>query len=584
MQTELVENTLLKAIEDFSDSLDTDEKKDIISKKEEIVQMLMKGRFKDLGGIVAMRGFIYQYYVAMYYILEMLHEKKVTWWDCVILEYFDDVTLLSKNKIRFIQVKTVRERSKNKHTPSNFTTREKLSKPKEDKERFNSWVEKIFLNYDFFLEDRIDDGYGANISKDDFQTQFEIVTNSPTVTLDGLDDFTTNVSFSLKRDIQPDNKIKKKILEPVVFKIEDAGHEKSKPIVKEIHFKHFSKKEIDFYLKRLYINQFGSSIELQQDIIAMIKEVLDLKGYRAPSIAEYIFENLFSNVIKRCINDNEQTLRKDDLVIKKDDAVELLKMWKAEIRERLSKESFEDTAYGLFEKACENLKEEIVSDYAKKSIQEDLIETLGWLRETVKNEFEKNPDYCITFLNKLFNTNETLTKRDFESSKNKLFLTESLRYLVTFLSFYSKKHLALRESKLIFHIGESDFIKKANISIYHARNNKTLIESKNRVVTIYNDNIGKLIDEDICCLVIGSEKSSEIGDSSPVASKLLTNYIPEEEPSILTVPDKVYFLNINEFESFLGVLKQSNFRAHNIQDETVLSVWDSELKKMLEKQ
>lgn len=76
--------------------------------------------------------------------------KKVTWWDCVILEYFDDVTLLSKNKIRFIQVKTVRERSKNKHTPSNFTTREKLSKPKEDKERFNSWVEKIFLNYDFF--------------------------------------------------------------------------------------------------------------------------------------------------------------------------------------------------------------------------------------------------------------------------------------------------------------------------------------------------------------------------------------------------------------------------------------------------
>lgn len=41
-------------------------------------------------------------------------------------------------------------------------------------------------------------------------------------------------------------------------------------------------------------------------------------------------------------------------------------MWKAEIRERLSKESFEDTAYGLFEKACENLKEEIVSDYAKR--------------------------------------------------------------------------------------------------------------------------------------------------------------------------------------------------------------------------
>src|SRR5690606_36204277 len=102
-------------------------------------------------------------------------------------------------------------------------------------------------------------------------------------------------------------------------------------------------------------------------------------------IAEYIFEQLFSNIIQRCLNDNEETLNLESLVISRDDISGLLLKWEEEIREKLTKVAFEGTAYGLFEEACDSLKEELVNEYAKESIQEDLIETLGWFRSSVKD-------------------------------------------------------------------------------------------------------------------------------------------------------------------------------------------------------
>ena len=74
--------------------------------KNQIIETLINCDYSkaEKGGIVALRGFMYQYLVTVYYMLKIV-KKKIDW-DYVIYELGDDVALVKKNKICFCQVKT----------------------------------------------------------------------------------------------------------------------------------------------------------------------------------------------------------------------------------------------------------------------------------------------------------------------------------------------------------------------------------------------------------------------------------------------------------------------------------------------
>lgn len=558
-----------KGLDRFARELSEDEKDEILSKKDYIVTSLMSGKFSDLGGIVAMRGFVYQYYVAMFYAVAMLYKKNDSWWDSVILEYFDDVALVGENKIRFIQVKTVRENASNKHTAANFTTRKKLSRPESDRVKFNSWIEKVFLNYDYFLDDEniLENG----INRESYSPEFEITTNSASVTLQDIDLYTLNGAFNNVKDNSSKDKIRDKILKPVKNKL----HE-------EIYFNDVAKKDLEFYLQRLYINKFGSIKELYSNIREMISEILAINDIREPSIIEYIIEKLFTNIIHRCYNDNEDTLKKSNLVIGKNELDELFKHWVIESKEVITATSFQDTAVGLFEKASENLKNEFIRYYTNEGLRTDLIETLGWFREVTNTEIKQSPSYCVHFLNKLFNTNNTLTLEDFKHTDSELHLRNSIKHIVYFLTFYSEKQSNYKDAKLIFHNGESNLISSVLFTIYHARNQYSNIESKNKVVTtLLECEVSNKQDNDIYCLVLGSKFEPSDKSSIQIASKFMATSISESEISIIEVPDKIHFVDIEKFEDFFKGFQQENIFIDSFQHEELLKEWDDHIKRIV---
>lgn len=272
-----IESTL----ENYMTDLEEQEKQEILLHKEQIVSSLMSGEFRDLGGLTAMRGFVYQYYVSMYYIVSMIYQKRDNWWSSVVLEYFDDITLIGENKIRFIQVKTVKEGGTKSHAPNDFVKRKSLKDPEKPKLHFNSWVEKNILNYDYFLESNLIE----EVDKSTYNPQFEIVTNTKQSSLSNLINYTGNINFEIKDAISSEDKLKAAISKP----IENLG----------FGFGDFSQKEIDYYLKKLYINKFGSTRELYENIIDMIEETIFITDIRAKSIAEYVFQKMFAFVIDR---------------------------------------------------------------------------------------------------------------------------------------------------------------------------------------------------------------------------------------------------------------------------------------------
>lgn len=529
----------------------------------------MSGKFRDLGGLVAMRGFMYQYYVAMYYAVAMLYKRNENWWHSVVLEYFDDVALIGEKKIRFTQVKTVREKTENKHIPSNFTSRKNLSNSEDDRKQFNSWIEKNFMNYDFFLED--ESAIESVKERESYLPQFEIITNSSSVTLQDIDFYTLNSTFNNEDDIPSDDKIKKKMMEPVK---KGAG--------KEVRFEDVANKDLEFYLRKLYINKFGSMVELYNNIYEMIGEILVIDDIRKPSIIEYIIEKLFADIIHRCYDDNEERIKKGNLVIHKKELGELFRRWEMESKEAITAISYQDTASGLFEKASLNLKSDFIRDYPNAGLRNDLIETLGWFREITSTEFNQNPSYCVYFLNRLFNTNNTLTIWDFEHSDSESYLRNSIKHIVYFLTFYTEKISNYKEAKLVFHAGESDLINGILFTIYHAREQYSSIESKNRVVTtLFECEVSNKHDNDIYCLVLGSRfnKSNEL--TNQIASKFMANTIPKSEPSIIEVPDQIHFVDIEQFEAFFEVFQQEGSSINSFQHNELLKEWEKYIKRIV---
>ncbi|MFC0273170.1 dsDNA nuclease domain-containing protein [Metabacillus herbersteinensis] len=570
---EKVGNSLDEYILDLEDS----EKLEVLHKKDEIVANLMAGKFRDLGGLTAMRGFVYQYYVSMYYMMSMISPTRESWWDAVVLEYFDDITLIGEEKIKFIQVKTIREDGVKNHQPNNFSTRKSLDQADDAKNHFNSWVEKNILNYDYFLESNTVEDI---TDKNSYEPQFEIVTNTKKSSLSKLKNYTENINYEIKDSVDAEGEIEDAIKDDDVFKkaIE-------KPITKfGYRFEDYAQMDIDYYLKRLYINKLGSTRELYEDTLNMIEETVNVTDIRAKSIAEHIFNRMFALVILNSHEDNEDKIEKSELIITKAQINYLIKGWLVEAKELISESSYYDSAWGIFETTIGSLETEFKEQFVNGSLKAELLTQLDWLNNHITTSNRENSTYCVSIFNKIFNGNNNLSIWDFEHGDIRSNLKESLRFIVYFTVFYESHSEVYHNAKMLFHKGKSSVIDNVLFTIYHARNKLNKVTSIEKIKSSLNEcHVSRHITLDLYCLLIGSKKDV----LNPLASKISARFkITTDVDSlkkITEVPDHMKFVDVSELEDFFESFKQDGIELDSFRESELLPSWKEYLDEIVKK-
>lgn len=561
---DVIQKNINLELDKYLTDLSSDEQQEINDHKERIISSLMAGDFRDLGGLTAMRGFVYQYYVAMYYMVSMIYSKKGRVWDSVILEYFDDVTLISENIIRFIQVKTVKEGGMKSHAPNDFVKRKSLKDPKDQKSHFNSWVEKNILNYDYFLDSDL-------IREEDkikYIPQFEIVTNTKQNSLADLKNYTGNINFEIKGDISSDDKLRVGISRP----IKNLSFE----------FNDFSKNEIDYYLKKLYINKFGSTRELYENVIDMIEETISIKDIRAKSIAEYVFQKMFAFVISNSHEDHENRIKKEELIITKLQIKSLIENWVIEAKELISERSYYDSAWGIFSRVILELESEFKGQFANENLKIELLNELQLINEHITENNRVDSTYCVSILNKIFNRNNNLSIWDFSNGDMISNLKESIRFIIYFLMFYEEHSEVYNKAKLLFHEGYSSVMDNILFTIYHARNSSNKLTSIEKIKLSLNEcHVSRQITIDLYCLLIGTKKDSENTKTSRIIDKFKVTSTNNSSHKITDVPDNMRFVDVNELEILFEGLKGEGVILDSFRNNELLTEWEVILQEIV---
>ncbi|WP_185150975.1 dsDNA nuclease domain-containing protein [Peribacillus simplex] len=565
------------ALDEYISDLEESEKLEVLHKKDEIVANLMAGKFRDLGGLTAMRGFVYQYYVSMYYMMSMISPTRESWWDAVVLEYFDDITLIGEEKIRFIQVKTIREGGDKNHQANNFYTRKSLDQVEDPKSHFNSWVEKNILNYDYFLESNTVEDI---TDKNSYEPQFEIVTNTKKSSLSSLKKYTENINYEITDSVSAEGEIEDAIKEDDVFK-----KAIQKPINKfDYSFEDYAQMDIDYYLKRLYINKLGSTRELYEDTLNMIEETVYVTDIRAKSIAEHIFNRMFSFVISNSHEDNEDKIKKSELIITKAQINYLIQGWLVEAKELISESSYYDSAWGIFETTIGSLETEFKEQFANGSLKAELLTQLDWLNNHITASNRENSTYCVSIFNKIFNGNNNLSIWDFEHGDIRSNLKESLRFIVYFTVFYESHSEVYHNAKMLFHEGKSSVIDNVLFTIYHARNKLNKVTSIEKIKSSLDEcHVSRHITFDLYCLLIGSKKDVLNPLASKISAKFKITTDVDSLKKITEVPDHMKFVDVSELEDFFESFKQEGIDLDSFKEIELLPSWKEYLDEIVEK-
>ncbi|MCP1187836.1 DUF4297 domain-containing protein [Priestia flexa] len=544
------------------------EKVSIDEEPETIIDKLMSGKLRDIGGLTAIRGFVYQYYVAIYYMIRMIYKKTDSWWNYVVIEYFDDVTLLSETDVRFIQVKTIRENTGNTITPSNFYERTKpKEEEKEEKEEkvdnvnnrtyFNSWLDKLFFNYDYFIEKHLE---GTNLEKDKYSNpQFELTTNSPFSSINKLA-YATNSEYNLGDSLKDKDKFLEKLKS-----VKIGGT--------EVSFNQVMMKDLKFYLNRLFIQHLGSSIELKTTIIEMIMETLDTSDIENYGISEHIFNKFFSKVFSTTYSD-DPNISLADLTFSKEFVIKLFDEGRSEGAEILANAVKHSTAFSMFDRVTTALANDINSSYKNEKVKKELLDTLKWFYNSCLEEFEKDPKYLLIFLNKLFEMEHNLPVNNYINGDNEYYLKNSIEYIVNCLAFYLEKKLMFTNASLLFHSGELNSQQKLLFTIHNAQNKKDTVSVKNSIATaIQYCEVTKRISEDFYCLILDDIEPQYKKDEK-IAALFGISSIEEEQPKLIEQVNNLVFFNNRSMHQFILMLKQAKEdQPLTLRDEELVKRW-----------
>ncbi|CAM4343595.1 hypothetical protein FHS16_002523 [Paenibacillus endophyticus] len=471
------------------------------SEYEEDINALLQGYKTELGGLVAIRGFVYQYYVAIYYMLKMLH-KRDAWWHSVVFELMDDITLLGENQVRFVQVKTVKEEGEvNNFTPAVLYKREKGE--------IGSWLDKLFLNFADFNSIYRDKFIGAEIN--DIVVEFEIATNN-TYNKE-LNVYSDNAAFYIS-DNNKLSKLSTKLADPC--KVSGS----------KLHDK--VGKEVTWCLSRFRLHHMNSFMVLKDQIINIIKEI---SKQDSTDVSEHILNHIFYHVMERTHNDKVADVKQ--FVFTKDEVQQLIQRLRPaavrDAREYLHKQDIQSKFIQCIDELRNDFKQ------IPSLVKIELLQTLTWIQDEFVKKSNHDVSVYVRFLHLLFDMTSSGSERSIKNSTELTALKKSLEMITLCLTFYVDRQFLLSDARMITKQGKNQHTDLKIFTLFHANESGYFDDICKKVNDVVDTcPILQRIHEQFYCLILGSKKRSSLRKRLGV-----TNITDDfQEPEKIEITDK----------------------------------------------
>lgn len=530
-----------------------------------LISSLINGQIKDLGGLIALRGFVYQYYVTMNYMIDMLHPSGA-WWNAVGFELLDDIVLLGDTGIRFVQVKTGREDGRHKIKSGDLYTR---------KRDLNSWLDKLFLNISYYERCQEETGYTLNIDEN-YKVEFEIATNYPIEHDHYLEPYFMNSDFNLPGDKKhsKDDLLERLQKPQDLYEKKGTRHTKVDTVFLANKLTPFT---IQWCLQRLYINSLGYFPHLEKTLKYKIQDILN-ENDSALSVAlsESILQNLLATLVSRT-HDDSPYLDKKELIFTKDELKGLFDQWKKEGQTRIYEALKQNFLMGKFTSCIEELKDSIKQHWSGEK-QKEILDRLDWIYLQLMEWFkhEGDIDAYEKFLNRLFEMKNHTVPISLDQTGERQYLINSLKYMSICLSFYTEHRFPYKDSSLLFKQGLYNKEDSKTFATFNAREQIELDVVKRQIVqTIKKCAETQKIQEDYYCLIIDSKETIE-DETDPFASLVDISTVTSTK-RITEVPPNVHFINPKDIQKIIGSLQKHP--GLNFQDQQVRDIWNTTIER-----
>ncbi|MDA1973112.1 dsDNA nuclease domain-containing protein [Bacillus cereus] len=524
-----------------------------------LISSLVNGEVKDLGGLIALRGFVYQYYVTIKYIVDMLHPSGA-WWDSVIFELLDDIVLCSSTGIRFVQVKTGRENGKHKIKVNDLYDR---------KNELNSWLDKLFLNIHAYQERQDNPQYRLSIDEH-FKVQFEIACNYPDEQDNYLEPYFTNHTYNLRDEEKHANDILLDKLEKPLDIFKKQGGKNVKIATKHLKDQ-LTPFTTNWCLSRLYINNLGWFSELEKHIKGRIQDIVDEKSkVLGVGVAEHILEKLLALVVSRT-HDDSPNLDKKDLIFTKKEIENLFNNWKKEAENQAYQASKQKALLGQFDICIEELRDIIKYNWQGET-QQNVLERLDRICAHLTVGFKASGEIDIyeKFLNRLFKMKKNSAPIQLTASAAKQYLIKSLKYMSVYLSFYQEHRFPYQDSSLLFNQGSYINGHTQTFATFNAQQEIEFDEVKRKIVqTASSCAETQKVKDDYYCLIIDAKES--ISSSNPFDS-ILGITTTSVQKKITDIPPNINFVDPKKLSNIIHSLEERSGQL-SFQDEPILNVW-----------
>lgn len=514
-----------------------------------LVDALLNGKISpsELGGINAMRGFFYQYYVAIYYLIKSIYnESKFSY---LIYELGDDITLISDKVIKFVQVKTEKEDIR-----LHSITRKKLT---DREKKLDSWIDKLFLNLASIKEKL--DGLGYTEEKlnnifDEYEIEFELSTNLSYSSVENV------AQYSDKDKSGKDNTY-------LVQKLEQA--------INGINFNSECPKQLEWCLDRFTIEHMGVTDILWRAIVTEIQKAQITEDLE---IANRIINKLLLYIIERTHNDNivDSNVR-EKYVFTKEIVVGLVDYFKNQAINELNDERKNLNFKEIFDRYFIEIQEEIDLNW-KSKMQELFSSSLLWLQSLIHEKQEEDPYIYQRLINRIFFLEGYgTTVFDINSLLRDGYLKSTIRSVIFYMAFYSSRSIYDNQNtKFFIKEGITEYDEKNIIAIYNARGREPIdiciekVIRKSKECLVVSD-----ISSEINCFILNYKKmqikENSLSKILETKAKITRN---RSVPKIKDKYDNISFFDSSNLETCRDTLLGFAEQAVAIDMETTRAVID----------
>lgn len=519
--------------------------------KNEIIDTLISCNYtaSEKGGIIAIRGFIYQYLVTIYYMLSVATGKID--WDYIVYELGDDVALIKDNKICFCQVKTKMDKGEY----INFTINGDLTKRNK---RLDSWLDKLFLNTNRIKNKMISVGIQP---KGNIDASYRLIINT-----------VYNSEAEIAPYCEGSTKIDKenKILNNLKS-IKEVGDIK-------YNLDDLLDTSIEKCIENFNIVTLGGYSGLFNTNISLVSNLIRDNDIE---VGKRVVEQLTTFLLLGTHNDNlEDKEEKSKFIFNKEQFIEIIKEKENVVRNEIEQNRKKKIVSTTFDEAFTIIQQEFDRDY-KSVLRDELIRTMLWLKNSLLEKVKEDGYIYEKFINRVFLLeNSKIPCLDLANPLDKYDLTKAIKNIIMYMTFYSNR-IVMNDNTINFYVNCGIYNSEMNyLTTYSSRQRKTEIES---IAYIYSniENCPYLntLSEEIVCFLLDYKEEEVLDEWGLNCGQKIVE--TDEEFTIVSKPENIKFCRINKLDNFIDAIERG-ITNKSIPTNTKFSpadVWDRYLTK-----